>query len=105
MSNNNTGAVILQGNFPIPDDRRHLLQQLVTELNREQLMFLSGYFAGAAAATPTGLPAYTENLPGAQARMQPALAQGSANVSQLQPAGTDSLRMSSAQKTGPGNHP
>ncbi len=88
MSNNNTGAVILQGNFPIPDDRRHLLQQLVTELNREQLMFLSGYFAGAAAATPTGIPAFTENLPGAQARVQPALAQGVANVAQLQPVAT-----------------
>jgi sulfite reductase (NADPH) flavoprotein alpha-component len=106
MSNNNTGAVILQGNFPIPDDRRHLLQQLVTELNREQLMFLSGYFAGAAAATPTGLPAYTENLPGAQARMQPALAQGSANVSQLQPAAAavaaPTLTIISASHTGNG---
>jgi sulfite reductase (NADPH) flavoprotein alpha-component len=64
----NGGAVILQGNFPIPEDRRHLLQQLVTELNREQLMFLSGYFAGAAAASPTGIPAFQENLPGAHAR-------------------------------------
>jgi hypothetical protein len=53
----NGGAVILTGNFPIPEDRRPLLQQLVTELNREQLMFLSGYFAGAAAASPAGIPA------------------------------------------------
>src|ERR1041384_3088415 len=106
MSNN--GAVILQGNFPIPDDRRHLLQQLVTELNREQLMFLSGYFAGAAAATPTGLPAYTENLPGAQARMQPALAQGATTVSQLHPAAAaaaapvPTLTIISASHTGNG---
>ena len=46
-----SGAVILQGSFPIPEDRRNQLQQLATELNREQLLWLSGYFAGAAAAT------------------------------------------------------
>jgi sulfite reductase (NADPH) flavoprotein alpha-component len=63
MSN---GAVILQGNFPIPDDRKQLLAQLATELNREQLLWLAGYFAGAAAATPSGNPAYQESLPGAQ---------------------------------------
>ena len=81
MSN---GAVILTGNFPIPEDRRPLLQQLVTELNREQLMFLSGYFAGAAAASPAGIPAYTENLPGAHARTpQPQLAPVSAGVTPI----------------------
>jgi sulfite reductase (NADPH) flavoprotein alpha-component len=80
---NNGGAVILTGNFPIPEDRRPLLQQLVTELNREQLMFLSGYFAGAAAASPAGIPAYQENLPGAHARApQPQL---TSNVSQFAP--------------------
>ena len=36
-----SSAVIIQGNFPIPEDRRDQLQQLATELNREQLMWLS----------------------------------------------------------------
>ena len=54
MSN---GAVILQGKFPIPDERRGLLTQLATGLDREQLLWLSGYFAGVAAATPSGVPA------------------------------------------------
>jgi sulfite reductase (NADPH) flavoprotein alpha-component len=102
-----SGAVILQGNFPIPEDRRHLLQQLVTELNREQLMFLSGYFAGAAAATPTGIPAFTENLPGAQARAaQPQLAPVSAGVTPIAAAAAvaaaPSLTIISASHTGNG---
>src|SRR5690349_1767860 len=104
MSN---GAVILTGNFPIPEDRRPLLQQLVTELNREQLMFLSGYFAGAAAASPAGIPAYTENLPGAHARAaQPQLAPVSAGVTPIAPAAAAapalSLTVISASHTGNG---
>ena len=66
-----SSAVILQGNFPIPDDRRQLLTQLATELNREQLLWLSGYFAGAAAATPSGIPAFQENLLGGHAARAP----------------------------------
>jgi sulfite reductase (NADPH) flavoprotein alpha-component len=62
--------VILQGNFPIPEERRDQLQQLATELNREQLMWLSGYFAGAAAAAPSSIPGFQPNLMGAQARAQ-----------------------------------
>jgi sulfite reductase (NADPH) flavoprotein alpha-component len=71
-----SSAVILTGNFPIPDDRRQLLAQLATELNREQLLWLSGYFAGAAAATPSGIPAFQENLLGGHAAraVQPTLA-------------------------------
>jgi sulfite reductase (NADPH) flavoprotein alpha-component len=65
-----TSAVILQGNFPIPEDRRDQLQQLATELNREQLMWLSGYFAGAAAAAPSSIPGFQGNLLGGQARAQ-----------------------------------
>jgi sulfite reductase (NADPH) flavoprotein alpha-component len=65
-----TSAVILQGNFPIPEERRDQLQQLATELNREQLMWLSGYFAGAAAAAPSSIPGFQPNLMGAQARAQ-----------------------------------
>jgi sulfite reductase (NADPH) flavoprotein alpha-component len=61
------GGVVIQGNFPIPEERRDQLQQLVTELNREQLMWLSGYFAGAAAAAPSSIPAFQNNLLG-QAR-------------------------------------
>jgi sulfite reductase (NADPH) flavoprotein alpha-component len=61
-------SVVIQGNFPIPEERRDQLQQLATELNREQLMWLSGYFAGAAAAAPSSIPAFQNNLPGAQAR-------------------------------------
>jgi sulfite reductase (NADPH) flavoprotein alpha-component len=102
-----SGAVILQGNFPIPEDRRHLLQQLVTELNREQLMFLSGYFAGAAAATPTGIPAFTENLPGTQARTgQPQLAPVAAGVTPIAAAtaaaAAPTLTIISASHTGNG---
>jgi len=65
-----SGAVIIQGNFPIPEDRRDQLQQLATELNREQLMWLSGYFAGAAAAAPSSIPGFQGNLLGGQARAQ-----------------------------------
>jgi sulfite reductase (NADPH) flavoprotein alpha-component len=102
-----SGAVILQGNFPIPEDRRHLLQQLVTELNREQLMFLSGYFAGAAAATPTGIPAFQENLPGAHARAaQPQLSPVPAGVTPIATAAASqaapSLTIISASHTGNG---
>lgn len=66
-----SGGVVIQGNFPIPEERRDQLQQLATELNREQLMWLSGYFAGAAAAAPSSIPAFQGNLlGGAQARAQ-----------------------------------
>ena len=65
-----SSGVVIQGNFPIPDDRRDQLQQLATELNREQLMWLSGYFAGAAAAAPSSIPAFQSNLLG-QARAHP----------------------------------
>jgi sulfite reductase (NADPH) flavoprotein alpha-component len=66
-----SSGVVIQGNFPIPDDRRDQLQQLATELNREQLMWLSGYFAGAAAAAPSSIPAFQANLLGGQARAHP----------------------------------
>src|SRR6185369_16866889 len=62
-----SSGVVIQGNFPIPEERRDQLQQLATELNREQLMWLSGYFAGAAAAAPSSIPAFQNNLLG-QAR-------------------------------------
>src|SRR4029079_10841474 len=66
-----SSGVVIQGNFPIPEERRDQLQQLTTELNREQLMWLSGYFAGAAAAAPSSIPAFQPNLlSGAQARAQ-----------------------------------
>jgi sulfite reductase (NADPH) flavoprotein alpha-component len=65
-----SGGVVIQGNFPIPEERRDQLQQLATELNREQLMWLSGYFAGAAAAAPSNIPAFQNTLPGMQARAQ-----------------------------------
>jgi sulfite reductase (NADPH) flavoprotein alpha-component len=66
-----SGGVVIQGNFPIPEERRDQLQQLTTELNREQLMWLSGYFAGAAAAAPSSIPAFQPNLlSGAHARVQ-----------------------------------
>jgi sulfite reductase (NADPH) flavoprotein alpha-component len=104
-----SGAVILQGNFPIPDDRRHLLTQLATELNREQLLWLSGYFAGAAAATPSGIPAFQENLPGAHARApQPQLAPVPSGVAQFAPVAAAaaapalSLTIISASHTGNG---
>jgi sulfite reductase (NADPH) flavoprotein alpha-component len=66
-----SGGVVIQGNFPIPEERRDQLQQLATELNREQLMWLSGYFAGAAAAAPSSIPGFQNNLlGGAPARAQ-----------------------------------
>jgi sulfite reductase (NADPH) flavoprotein alpha-component len=65
-----SGGVVIQGNFPIPEERRDQLQQLATELNREQLMWLSGYFAGAAAAAPSSIPGFQANLLGGQARAQ-----------------------------------
>ncbi len=49
-----SSAVILQGKFPLPDERRALVTQLATGLDREQLIWVSGYFAGLAAATPGG---------------------------------------------------
>src|SRR5204862_2079685 len=61
----------IQGHFQIPEERRDQLQQLASELSREQLMWLSGYFAGAAAAAPSSIPAFQNNLlGGAQARAQ-----------------------------------
>ncbi|HEU4778984.1 MAG TPA: assimilatory sulfite reductase (NADPH) flavoprotein subunit [Steroidobacteraceae bacterium] len=72
--------MILQGNFPIPEDRRDQLQQLATELNREQLMWLSGYFAGAAAAAPSSIPGFQANLLGGQARAQIASAAAPASA-------------------------
>ena len=75
-----SSAVIIQGNFPIPEDRRDQLQQLATELNREQLMWLSGYFAGAAAAAPSSIPGFQNNLLGGNARAQMASAAAPATV-------------------------
>jgi sulfite reductase (NADPH) flavoprotein alpha-component len=49
-----SGAVILQGKFPLPEERRSLVTQLATGLDREQLIWVSGYFAGLAASTPGG---------------------------------------------------
>jgi len=66
-----SGGVVIQGHFPIPEERRDQLQQLATELNREQLLWLSGYFAGAAAATPSGIPQFQENLLGGHAARAP----------------------------------
>jgi sulfite reductase (NADPH) flavoprotein alpha-component len=75
MSN---GVTILQGKFPIPDDRRALLTQLTTGLDREQLLWLSGYFAGAAASTASGSPSITGHVVGAAAAPQPAAAANAA---------------------------
>jgi sulfite reductase (NADPH) flavoprotein alpha-component len=103
-----SSAVILQGNFPIPEDRRNQLQQLATELNREQLLWLSGYFAGAAAATPSGIPAFTENLPGAHARAAQIAPISTAAATPLQSApaaavqAAPSLTIISASHTGNG---
>jgi sulfite reductase (NADPH) flavoprotein alpha-component len=47
-----SSATILQGKFPLPDERRALVTQLATGLDREQLIWVSGYFAGLASATP-----------------------------------------------------
>ena len=101
-----TGAVILQGNFPIPDDRRDQLQQLATELNREQLMWLSGYFAGAAAAAPSSIPGFQGNMLGAQARAQLAPAAAPAVPTPFAPAAAavaaPTLTIISASHTGNG---
>jgi sulfite reductase (NADPH) flavoprotein alpha-component len=100
-----TGAVILQGNFPIPEDRRDQLQQLATELNREQLMWLSGYFAGAAAAAPSSIPAFQNNLLGGQARTQLASAAAPAAVAPMASAAAaplPTLTILSASHTGNG---
>ena len=101
-----TGAVILQGNFPIPDDRRDQLQQLATELNREQLMWLSGYFAGAAAAAPSSIPGFQGNMLGAQARAQLAPANAAAAATPIMPAAAavavPTLTIISASHTGNG---
>jgi sulfite reductase (NADPH) flavoprotein alpha-component len=79
-----SGGVVIQGNFPIPEERRDQLQQLTTELNREQLMWLSGYFAGAAAAAPSSIPAFQPNLlSGAHARSQAAPAGAPAPVAPI----------------------
>ena len=104
-----SGGVVIQGNFPIPEERRDQLQQLVTELNREQLMWLSGYFAGAAAAAPSSIPAFQNNLLG-QARAPHPAAAASAVVSPLAPtpapaaaaAAAPSLTIISASHTGNG---
>jgi sulfite reductase (NADPH) flavoprotein alpha-component len=101
-----SSGVVIQGNFPIPEERRDQLQQLATELNREQLMWLSGYFAGAAAAAPSSIPGFQSNLlGGAQARAQLT----SAAVAPLQSAApapaavpAPSLTIISASHTGNG---
>jgi len=104
-----SSAVILQGNFPIPDDRRQMLTQLATELNREQLLWLSGYFAGAAAATPSGIPAFQENLLGSHVARAPQISQfppAAAPVQAVAPAAAvtpaPSLTIISASHTGNG---
>ncbi|HEY6123286.1 MAG TPA: assimilatory sulfite reductase (NADPH) flavoprotein subunit [Steroidobacteraceae bacterium] len=100
-----SGGVVIQGNFPIPEERRDQLQQLATELNREQLMWLSGYFAGAAAAAPSSIPGFQNNLLGAgQARAQ--LASAAAPAAAPAPAAAavaaPSLTIISASHTGNG---
>jgi sulfite reductase (NADPH) flavoprotein alpha-component len=103
-----SGGVVIQGNFPIPEERRDQLQQLATELNREQLMWLSGYFAGAAMAAPSSIPAFQNNLPGAQARAQlaPTVAPPAFAPAAAQPAAAaapaPSLTIISASHTGNG---
>ena len=102
-----SGGVVIQGNFPIPEERRDQLQQLTTELNREQLMWLSGYFAGAAAAAPSSIPGFQSNLlSGAQARAQHAPAGSPAAVAPIAPAAAaasvPTLTILSASHTGNG---
>ena len=100
-----SSAVILQGNFPIPEDRRDQLQQLATELNREQLMWLSGYFAGAAAAAPSSIPGFQGNLLGGQARAQLSSAAAPAAIAPAAAAAAvaaPSLTIISASHTGNG---
>ncbi len=103
-----SSGVVIQGNFPIPEERRDQLQQLATELNREQLMWLSGYFAGAAAAAPSSIPAFQNNLlGGAQARVQlpasaPVAPLQNAAVPAAAAAAAPSLTIISASHTGNG---
>jgi len=102
-----SGGVVIQGHFPIPEERRDQLQQLATELNREQLMWLSGYFAGAAAAAPSSIPGFQSNLlGGAQARAQVQTAAAPAQVAPIAPAAAaaaaPSLTIISASHTGNG---
>src|SRR5688572_3610234 len=98
-----SSAVIIQGNFPIPEDRRDQLQQLATELNREQLMWLSGYFAGAAAAAPASIPGFQNNLLGGNARGQMASAAAPASVAPAPAAAAaPSLTIISASHTNNG---
>jgi sulfite reductase (NADPH) flavoprotein alpha-component len=99
-----SGGVVIQGNFPIPEERRDQLQQLATELNREQLMWLSGYFAGAAAAAPSSIPGFQNNLLGGHARAQLQHANAPAAVAPLAPAAAaaPSLTIISASHTGNG---
>jgi sulfite reductase (NADPH) flavoprotein alpha-component len=102
-----SGGVVIQGHFPIPEERRDQLQQLATELNREQLLWLSGYFAGAAAAAPSSIPGFQSNLlGGAQARAQVQAPAASAQVAPIAPAAAavvaPSLTIISASHTGNG---
>jgi sulfite reductase (NADPH) flavoprotein alpha-component len=101
-----SSGVVIQGNFPIPEERRDQLQQLTTELNREQLMWLSGYFAGAAAAAPSSIPAFQNNLLGGQARTQHAAPNAPAAVAPIAPAAAavavPTLTIISASHTGNG---
>jgi sulfite reductase (NADPH) flavoprotein alpha-component len=101
-----SGGVVIQGNFPIPEERRDQLQQLATELNREQLMWLSGYFAGAAAAAPSSIPGFQNNLLGSgPARAQLAAAHAPAAVSPAATAAAapvPTLTIISASHTGNG---
>src|SRR5688500_1446936 len=101
-----SGGVVLQGNFPIPEERRDQLQQLASELNREQLMWLSGYFAGAAAAAPSSIPGFQNNLLGGHARAQLASPAAPATVAPAQAAAATaaapSLTIISASHTGNG---
>jgi len=100
-----SGGVVIQGHFPIPEERRDQLQQLASELNREQLMWLSGYFAGAAAAAPSSIPAFQSNLlGGAQARAQLQAGAAPAAVAPIAPAAAPapSVTIISASHTGNG---
>ena len=101
-----SGGVVIQGNFPIPEERRDQLQQLATELNREQLMWLSGYFAGAAAAAPSSIPGFQNNLLGgghARAQLAPAAPAASvAPVAAAAAAPLPTVTVISASHTGNG---
>jgi len=101
-----SGGVVIQGHFPIPEERRDQLQQLATELNREQLMWLSGYFAGAAAAAPSSIPAFQSNLLGGAQARAPLQQPAAAAVAPIAPAAAavaaPSLTIISASHTGNG---